>query len=104
MAEATRSIEDIAKPFVEFGIYDSEDKFLEDVVREMVKSKIAAYEKIIKRFQAKYKTPFSEFTKKMERRATPEQEDEWMEWESSVNMLNAWKKAAREIGIRARNH
>lgn len=100
-SDSARKIEDIAKPFVEFGVYDSEEKFLKDVVREIIRSKTRTYKETIKKFNDKYKMTFSEFTKKIENRATIKQENEWMEWESTINMLKAWKKAAKEIGISA---
>jgi len=100
-SDFARKIEDIAKPFVESGVYDSEEKFLKDVVEAIVRSKTRTYKETIKKFHDRYKMTFSEFTKKIENRATIKQENDWMEWESAVNMLKAWKKAAKEIGVSA---
>ncbi|MGQ9469316.1 MAG: hypothetical protein ACUVTD_05765 [Nitrososphaerales archaeon] len=97
MAEGyLKKIEHIAKPFIEVGIYDSPEKFLEDVVGEISKKKIKHYERNVRRFESKYKMSFEEFTKKIKGKATPKLEDEWMNWEATKNMLEAWKKATEE--------
>jgi len=91
-----KRIEELARPFVELGIYDSTEKFLKDLVERLRDERIKAYERIIKRYEKKYGS-FEDFTKRLEGRADPKLEDEWMEWESAKNMLEAWKKACREL-------
>lgn len=91
-----KKIERMVKPFVDLGIYDSPEKFIRDVISKFVADRVSHYEKIIGRFEAKYKMSFSGFTKKLKGKATPELENDWMEWESAINMLNAWKKAIKE--------
>lgn len=99
--EYLKRIEHIAKPFIELGIYDSTEKFLRDVIKELAKDKIRSYERTIKRFEEKYESTFEEFTKKIEGKATPKLEDDWMRWEVAKNMLEAWKKATKETGSSA---
>jgi len=100
-AEYIKRIEDLVKPFVDLGIYDSPEKALKDMIKGFVESRIKRYEGKVRRFESKYKTSFPEFTKNLEGKATRKLEDEWMEWESAINMLEAWKKAGREIGLSA---
>lgn len=99
--EYLKKIEHIAKPFIEVGIYDSPEKFLEDVVEEIAKKKIKHYERTIKRFESRYRMSLEEFTNKIKGKATPKLEDDWMNWEAAKNMLEAWKKATKEIGLSA---
>ncbi len=91
-----RALEQIAKPFIESGIYASTDAFVSSLVKEVSARKICEYEQKIKAFEAKYGS-FDSFTQKIRGKASPKQEDQWMEWEASINMLNAWKHVACEL-------
>lgn len=100
-AEYVKRIEHLVKPFVELGIYDSPAKALRSLIDSLVKSRIRAYERKVKRFESKHRMSLAEFTKSLEGKATPVLEDDWMEWESAINMLEAWKRASKEIGLSA---
>ena len=43
-----RTLEQIARPFVETGIYESRDAFVKDLVKDVVASKVSLYEKKIR--------------------------------------------------------
>jgi len=98
--EYARKLKELAKPFIELGIYDSPEKFLKDIIKNITRERIKTYEKIIRKYERKHGS-FEEFTKKLEGRNNPKLEDEWMDWEAAINMLNAWKKAAKELGTGA---
>lgn len=99
--EYIKRIEHLVKPFIDLGIYDSPEKVVRDLIENLAKSRISMYERKVRRFESKHKMSFSEFTKSLEGKATPRLENEWMEWESAINMLEAWKRASREIGLSA---
>jgi len=99
--EYTKQIEHLVKPFMELGLYDSPERFLRDLIKVLAKEKMKAYERTIRRFKNKHRMSFEEFTEKLEGKATPELERDWMEWEAAINMHNAWKKASQEIGLSA---
>jgi len=99
--EYIKRIEHLVKPLIEMGIYDSPEKVLRDLIVNLAKSRISMYERKIRRFESKHKMSFSEFTESLKGKATPKLEDEWMEWESAINMLEAWNRASREIGLSA---
>lgn len=96
-----KKIESLVKPFVDLGIYDSPEKFIRDMIVKFVTDRISYYEKIIERFESKYKISFSKFTKRLKGKATPKLEDDWMEWESAINMLETWKRAIKRTGTSA---
>lgn len=98
--ECVKRLEELAKPFVELGIYDSTEKFPKDVIKNVSTERIKTYERIVKKYERKYGS-FEEFTKRLEGKARPKLEDEWMDWESARNMLEAWKKASKELGVGA---
>lgn len=96
-----KKIESLVKPFVDLGIYDSPEKFIRDMIIKFVADRISYYGKTIERFESKYKMTFSEFTKSLKGKATPKLEDDWMEWESAINMLETWKRAMKRTGTSA---
>ncbi len=98
--EVLTELKHAARPLVELGLYDSTREFVRDITREFIKHKIEFYKKQITAFKKKYGS-FETFSKKLEKGASIEQEDEWMGWEAAENMLKIWKKAARETGISA---
>lgn len=98
--EYLKTLEQIAKPLIDAGIYKSSNAFVKDLVKDVAKSRIKNYQRINKKYQAKYGT-LERFSKSIKGKATPKQEDEWMEWESARNMLKAWDRIARELGTRA---
>jgi hypothetical protein len=96
-AEYSKTLEEIAKPFIESGIYDSTDSFVSNLVKDFATRKIKQYERKIKALETKYGS-FEKFTRKLSVKAFPKQEDQWMEWEAARNILNAWKHVACELG------
>jgi len=93
----TPDLENLAKPFLDIGLYDSPVTFFRDILRDMVAHKLDRYECIIEKFERKYSMNFSDFSKKLERGAAIKEEDDWMEWEAAINMLGAWKNTIRLV-------
>ena len=93
----TPDLANLAKPFLDLGLYDSPATFFRDIIRDMVKHKLDRYECIIEKFERKYSMDFSDFSKKLERGAAIKEEDDWMEWEAAINMLGAWKNTIRRV-------
>ncbi|MGQ9469064.1 MAG: hypothetical protein ACUVTD_04475 [Nitrososphaerales archaeon] len=52
--EYAKRLKELAKPFVELGIYDSTEKFLEDIVKNFSIEKIKNYKRIIDTYEKKY--------------------------------------------------
>lgn len=96
VAEYSKTLEQIAKPFIENGIYPSTDAFVSNLVKDVSARKIRGYERKIKAFEANYGS-FDDFTRKIRDKASPKQEDQWIEWEAAINMLNAWKRVACKL-------
>nr|QNO49660.1 hypothetical protein FBMMOPGC_00007 [Methanosarcinales archaeon ANME-2c ERB4]QNO50107.1 hypothetical protein GDOAKEED_00011 [Methanosarcinales archaeon ANME-2c ERB4] len=88
-------LEELAKPFIDIGLYDSDVTFFRDLLESTVEHKLNHYEQIIKKLERKYDVSFGDFSKKLERGATITEEDDWMEWEAAINMLGAWRKTGR---------
>ena len=88
---------EIMKPLVELGLYRKSEEFLREMILDYVRHKMDFLEEQIKNFEKKYGVHFNGFTRKIKNKATIEEEDDWMEWESSINMLKAWKKVKSRL-------
>lgn len=64
VAEYSKTLEQIAKPFIENGIYPSTDAFVSNLVKDVSARKIRGYERKIKAFEANYGS-FDDFTRKI---------------------------------------
>ncbi len=89
-----QDLEELAKPFIDIGLYSSDATFFSDLIRDTAEHRLNRYEKTIKKLERKYGMSFDDFSKKLELGATIEEEDDWMEWEAAINMLGAWRKTA----------
>jgi len=92
--EFAKELEHIARPLVEAGVYASQEAFVRDIVKDIATSRIRTYESAVKKYRAKYGS-LGHFGVKIKGKASPKQEDAWMEWESAEDMLRAWKKVAK---------
>ncbi len=100
MTERSKSLEDIAKTISQSGIHKSTDASFNVLLKVSADKRIKAYKKQIKKYEAKHGS-FKEFTQKISGKASPKQEDEWMEWEAAINMLKAWKRINSELDSNA---
>ena len=90
----SKELEHIARPLVEAGIYTSEEAFVRDILKNMALQKVRVYERTVNRFRSKYGS-LEDLGTKIKGKASPTQEDTWMEWEAAEDMLKAWKKVAK---------
>src|SRR3970040_263032 len=91
-------LEAVSRPFVRAGLYDSEEEFLADLVRDLAQRKIKSYKNKVRKFEKKHQG-WEKFTQELQGKATPQREDEWMEWEAARNMLKAWEELRKELKI-----
>jgi Arc/MetJ-type ribon-helix-helix transcriptional regulator len=91
--EFGKELEHIARPLVEAGIYESQEAFVRDIVKDIATNRVRTYESAVRRYRAKHGS-LERFGTKIKGKASPKQEDDWMEWEAAEAMLRAWKKVA----------
>lgn len=92
--EFGKELEHISRPLVEVGIYASQEAFVRDLVKDMAKNRIRTYESAVRKYRAKHGS-LGRFGAKIKGKASPKQEDDWMEWEAAEDMLKAWRKVAK---------
>lgn len=92
-----KTISDILRPLIISGIYKDEKSALKDVVVDFIKKKIEIYASVIRQMEGKYGKDFSSITEEMKSKATIEFEDDWMEWNASILMKDAWHTALKKL-------
>lgn len=90
-------ISNLIRPLVLSGRYKDEIAALKDVVVTHITNKIENYDRVINTFQEKYSKDFNTFTKDIENQATPQLEDDWMEWKGAMEMKKAWNETLKEV-------
>ena len=88
----------MAESLVGKGKYTSVEEALREIAASAVRNKINHYRRRIRKFERKYEIDFDTFTARLKGRATPAEEDDWIEWRSAQNMLADWQKTHRDLG------
>ena len=91
------ALESVARGMVAAGVYKDEDAAIKAMAIEQIERKITAYRERVQIFERKYQQTLDEHGRLLQGKATMEEEDEWMDWKSSVVMLDAWQKALQEV-------
>jgi hypothetical protein len=81
----------IASSLVAQEKYASKEDALRALAQDAVRAKIAHYRRRSQRLQRKYALDFAGFTRKLAGRATPQEEDDWVNWRSAQAMLEEWQ-------------
>ena len=87
----SEQLSQIISPLVLSGKYKDEETALKDIVLEHITHKINKYKSCIETFRKKYNVDFKGFGKYIKNRASFDEEDDWMDWKSAIEMENAWK-------------
>ncbi len=96
-ATLTQTIPVLTEPFVRAGLYPSPEKALKHIILDYVERQIAWAEAELRRYQRKYGQGFAEWTASLSGRATIADEDDWMEWEATRDMLKGWRQVRTEV-------
>ena len=102
--KAEKLISDLVKPLVLSGAYKDEAVALKDIIVTHIDRKIEIYNKTIRALGEKYGKNFEIFTKGIKNKATPELEDDWMEWKAAMEMKVAWSETLKTMMQNANQH
>ena len=94
---AVQTLTTIANTLVATGKYESPADALRALALDQINRKIVLYERRVSRFEKKHRTTFDKFTRKLHGRASTSQEDDWLEWETALEMLEEWRRVKREL-------
>jgi len=79
------------------GLYKDEKSVLTDIVLDYITRKIKQYDKTTRALKKKYGSDFNEFTLTIKNKATLDQEDDWMDWKSAIEMRQSWNNVQKMI-------
>ena len=87
----------LTEPLVRAGLYPTQDQALKHIVLDYIDRRIAWAQGKVRRFEKKHGQSFADFSQALSGRATSADEDEWMEWESLLDMLESWGEVKAEV-------
>jgi hypothetical protein len=97
MMVTQKIISNILKPLVISGVYKDETVALKDIIADYIHRRIDAYISVIKKMESKYGKDFDAISKKIQKKATIEVEDDWMEWKAAIVMSRSWHQALKKL-------
>jgi hypothetical protein len=92
----------IARSLVVAREYPSVEEALQGMAVSEAQRRVAYYRRRIHRMERKYGTDFESFGARLQGRATPAEEDDWLAWRSAQRMLADWQSTHEELSARAR--
>jgi hypothetical protein len=87
----------VAASLVAAKRYSTTEEALWDMALSTVRGKVAYYRRRIRRLENKHGMDFDKFTTRLKGKATPTQEDDWLEWKSARSMLMDWQKTYQDL-------
>jgi hypothetical protein len=87
----------LTEPFVRTGVYASPEQALKHIILDYVERQIDWAEAEIRRYEQKYRCTFTEWTEALSGRASVAEEDDWMEWEATIDMLDGWRRIKARV-------
>lgn len=87
----------LAESLVTRQKYASIDEALRGLAISAVRSKMDYYRRRIRKLERQYATDFDAFTARLQGRATPAEEDDWLAWRSARHMLTDWQQVYQDL-------
>jgi hypothetical protein len=87
----------LTEPFVRIGVYASPAQALKHIILDYLEHQIACAEAELGRYEQKYQRSFAEWSESLPGQATIADEDDWMEWEATLDMLSGWQQVKAEV-------
>jgi len=93
----TDVLNSIARSLVAPEKFANIEEALRQLAMAAVRSKIAYYRRRIRALERKYATDFNTFTTRLQGRATPAEEDDWLAWRSAQRMEADWQQIYQDL-------
>ena len=94
--QISQTIPLLTEPLVRAGFYPTSEQALKHIVLDYIDRRIAWAQAKLRRLEKKHGQPFADFTRSLTGQATIADEDEWMEWESLLDMVESWRQVKVE--------
>lgn len=89
--------EKIVSPLIREGVFENFERALRALLLDYIDRQISIYENKNAELEARYKHNFDSFTASLKNKASPEQEDIWMDWEAALVLLRKWQKIRGQV-------
>jgi len=93
----TEVLSKVAESLVITEKYSSAEEVFRELAIAAVRRKTAYYQRRLRQFERKYLANFESFTTRLQGKATPAEEDDWLAWRSSRSMLADWQKVHQDL-------
>jgi hypothetical protein len=90
-------INQVAASLVARQRYPTMEKAIRELALSSIRSKTVYYRRRIRKLENKYGTDFDNFTVRIRNKATPSEEDDWLEWRSAQAMLADWQNVYQDL-------
>jgi len=90
-------LDQIARSMVLSGSYKSKEAALRTLAVNYMETKISECKRTSDEYEKKHGKSFQDFTASLKGKATPELEEDWMEWKAAQLMREGWEKVLREL-------
>ena len=90
--------EQLFAPLVREGVFENFERAFRALLLDYVDRKINGYKTKAAEFESRYKQGFEAFTASLKGRATPDEEEAWMDWETTLTFLNKWQRIRIQVG------
>lgn len=87
----------LTEPLVRAGFHPTTEQALKHIVLDYINRRIAWAQAKVRRLEKKHGQTFAEFSRSLSGQADIVDEDEWMEWESLLDMLESWRQVRAEV-------
>lgn len=94
---ATAVLHSVAQTLVKRSKYQDIEQALREMALITVRNKINYYQRRLRSFERKYATDFQSFTERLQGKATPAEEDDWLAWRSAQSMAADWRQTYEEL-------
>ncbi|MBI3360725.1 MAG: hypothetical protein HY023_06405 [Chloroflexi bacterium] len=84
-------------PLLREGLFDSFERAFRALLLDYVERKIETYKRKIAEFEARYQQTFEAYSAALQGRATPDEEEVWIDWEVALTFLRKWQKIHAQI-------
>ena len=89
--------EQLFAPLVREGVFDSFEQALRTLLLDYVERKIGTYKQKVTEFESRYQQTFGSYSVSLQNRATPDDEETWMDWETALTFLNKWQRVRAQV-------
>jgi hypothetical protein len=84
-------------PLIREGVFENFERVFSALLLDYIDRQIAIYKNKNNELEARHRQSFADFTASLKNRATPEQEEVWMDWESAITFLRKWQNIRKQV-------